>query len=58
VLRKPMMAANTREFRVSGSWDDPKVERVSRAKVAEARAEQERAAGRPEAAKAIRAGRV
>lgn len=34
VLRRPMMAANTREFRVSGSWDDPKVERVSRAKAA------------------------
>jgi uncharacterized protein YhdP len=30
LLRKPMMAANTREFRVSGSWDDPKVERVER----------------------------
>jgi uncharacterized protein (TIGR02099 family) len=30
LLRKPMMAANTREFRVTGSWDDPKVERVER----------------------------
>jgi uncharacterized protein YhdP len=30
LLRKPMMAASTREFRVTGSWDDPKVERVER----------------------------
>ncbi|MGE5115250.1 MAG: YhdP family protein, partial [Betaproteobacteria bacterium] len=29
-LRKPLIAAGTREFRVSGSWDDPKVERVER----------------------------
>ena len=29
-LRKPLMAASTREFRVSGPWDDPKVERVER----------------------------
>lgn len=28
VLRRPMIAANTREFHVTGSWDDPKVERV------------------------------
>lgn len=30
VLRKPLMAAGTREFHVTGSWDDPKVERVER----------------------------
>ncbi len=29
-LRKPLMAANTREFKVTGPWDDPKVERVER----------------------------
>jgi uncharacterized protein (TIGR02099 family) len=29
-LRKPLMAANTREFHVTGPWDDPKVERVER----------------------------
>lgn len=28
LLRKPMAAANTREFHVTGSWADPKVERV------------------------------
>jgi uncharacterized protein YhdP len=28
LLSKPMAAANTREFHVSGSWSDPKVERV------------------------------
>ncbi len=36
LLRKPMMAANTREFLVSGSWSDPKVERVERKPTAEA----------------------
>ena len=30
LLKKPLMAAATREFRISGSWDDPKVERVER----------------------------
>jgi uncharacterized protein YhdP len=30
VLRKPLMAAGTREFHVTGTWDDPKVERVER----------------------------
>ncbi|MBT9499845.1 MAG: TIGR02099 family protein [Burkholderiaceae bacterium] len=30
LLRKPMMAAGTREFHVTGSWADPKVERVER----------------------------
>ena len=29
-LRKPLMAAGTREFHVTGPWDDPKVERVER----------------------------
>lgn len=30
LLRRPMIAAGTREFHVTGSWDDPKVERVER----------------------------
>lgn len=30
VLREPVMAANTREFRITGSWSDPKVERVDK----------------------------
>jgi uncharacterized protein (TIGR02099 family) len=29
-LRKPLMQASTREFHVTGAWDDPKVERVER----------------------------
>ena len=29
-LRRPLMAAGTREFSVQGSWADPKVERVER----------------------------
>jgi uncharacterized protein YhdP len=29
-LRKPLMAASTREFHISGTWADPKVERVAR----------------------------
>ena len=29
-LRKPLIAAGTREFHVSGSWVDPQVERVAR----------------------------
>lgn len=29
-LRRPLIQAGTREFRVSGSWDDPKVEKVER----------------------------
>lgn len=28
-LRKPLIAASTREFHVSGSWEDPKVEQVA-----------------------------
>ena len=30
VLRKPIIAASTREFRVTGPWVDPKVDRVER----------------------------
>jgi uncharacterized protein (TIGR02099 family) len=30
LLRRPLIAANTREFHVTGGWDDPKVERVER----------------------------
>ena len=30
LLRRPLIAANTRELRVTGSWDDPKIERVER----------------------------
>jgi len=30
ILRRPLIAAGTREFRVQGSWADPKVERVVR----------------------------
>ena len=30
LLKKPLTAAGTREFRVSGPWADPKVERVER----------------------------
>ena len=29
-LRKPLTQAGTREFRISGSWSDPQVERVQR----------------------------
>ena len=31
ILKKPLSAASTREFHVSGPWADPKVERVERA---------------------------
>jgi uncharacterized protein (TIGR02099 family) len=37
-LRKPLMAASTREFKVTGPWDDPKVERVERNVVGDAAA--------------------
>ena len=37
-LRKPLMAASTREFKVTGPWDDPKVERVERSLLGEAAA--------------------
>lgn len=29
-LRRPLMVANTREFRITGGWADPKVERLQR----------------------------
>ena len=35
-LKKPLAAANTREFHVTGPWDDPKVERVERRIVGDA----------------------
>ncbi len=38
-LRKPLMAASTREFRVTGPWDDPKVERVERSLLGETAAD-------------------
>jgi uncharacterized protein YhdP len=30
LLRRPLIAASTREFRVTGTWDDPKIEPVER----------------------------
>jgi uncharacterized protein (TIGR02099 family) len=30
LLRRPLIAANTREFHVTGGWDDPKIDRVER----------------------------
>jgi uncharacterized protein YhdP len=30
LLRRPLIAANTREFHITGSWDEPKVERIER----------------------------
>jgi len=36
LLRKPMAEAGTREFRITGSWEDPKVERVERTPAASA----------------------
>lgn len=30
LLRRPLIAANTREFHVTGSWDEPKIDRVER----------------------------
>ncbi|MFO1218404.1 MAG: YhdP family protein [Burkholderiaceae bacterium] len=30
LLRRPLIAANTREFHITGGWDDPKVERIER----------------------------
>ncbi len=38
-LRKPLTAASTREFRVTGPWDDPKVERVERSSFGETAAD-------------------
>jgi uncharacterized protein YhdP len=31
LLRRPLMAAGTREFHVTGTWAEPKVDRVERA---------------------------
>jgi uncharacterized protein (TIGR02099 family) len=30
LLRRPLIAANTREFHVTGSWDEPKIDRIER----------------------------
>ena len=49
-LRKPLMAASTREFRVTGPWDDPKVERVERSLLGETAAD---ATPAPEPASAV-----
>jgi uncharacterized protein YhdP len=46
-LRKPLMAANTREFRITGPWDDPKVERVERSRLGEAPTEDPAEPGQP-----------
>ena len=46
-LRKPLMAASTREFRVTGPWDDPKVERVERSQLGDTSAEASPAADAP-----------
>ena len=40
-LSKPLIAASTREFRVTGPWDDPKVERVERSLMGTAEPAQE-----------------
>ena len=37
VLSRPMAAANTREFHITGSWDDPKVEKVEHKPLPEAK---------------------
>lgn len=34
ILSRPVAAANTREFHITGTWDDPKVEHVSRVEAA------------------------
>lgn len=30
LLRRPLIAANTREFHVTGGWDEPKIDRIER----------------------------
>jgi uncharacterized protein YhdP len=50
-LRRPLMAASTREFTVQGSWAEPKVERVER-KLGEPLPEQLDAPAQPAAAPA------
>ena len=46
-LSKPLIAASTREFRVTGPWDDPKVERVERSLMGTAEPVQEPASAPP-----------
>ena len=41
VLSRPMAAANTREFHITGSWDDPKVEKVEHRPVPESKESKE-----------------
>ncbi len=53
-LRRPLMAAGTREFTVQGSWDDPKIERVER-KLGEPVPEFDTAPAAPAAASAPKA---
>lgn len=36
VLRAPLAAATTQEFRIAGSWEDPQVERLQRLQLAAA----------------------
>jgi uncharacterized protein YhdP len=41
-LRKPLAEAGTREFHITGSWDDPKVEKIERKPTAEERPKEQR----------------
>jgi len=41
-LRKPLAEAGTREFHISGSWDDPKVEKIERKPAPEERPKEQR----------------
>jgi uncharacterized protein YhdP len=41
-LRKPLAEAGTREFHFTGSWDDPKVEKIERKPPAEERPKEQR----------------
>ena len=47
LLRKPLMAANTREFHVTGPWADPKVDKIDRKAADEAPAGAQPAASAP-----------
>lgn len=38
ILSRPVAAANTREFHITGTWDDPKVEKVEKVDAAAAKA--------------------
>lgn len=49
LLRKPLAQAGTREFRVTGAWADPKVERIER-KMFDAVPDNEQSPGTPAAA--------